>query len=52
LVEADFMPPARDLPEGLSEAEFKRRYGSVDSPRYREVAERIEQRLGALALYR
>lgn len=52
LVEADFMPPARDLPEGLSEAEFKRRFGGVDSPRYREMAQRIEQRLGALALYR
>lgn len=52
LVEADFMPPARDLPEGLAETEFKRRFGGVDSPRYREVAQRIEQRLGALALYR
>jgi len=52
LVEADFMPPARDLPEGLAEAEFKRRFGGVDSPRYRELTQRIEQRLGALALYR
>lgn len=52
LVEADFMPAARDLPEGLSEAEFKRRYGAVGSPQYREVAAVIERRLAALALYR
>lgn len=52
LVEADFMPAARDLPEGLSAAEFERRYGAIDSPRYREVTQRIEQRVAALALYR
>jgi hypothetical protein len=52
LVEADFMPPADDLPEGLAQAEFERRFGGVDGPGYREVMRRIEQRLGALALYR
>lgn len=51
-VEADFMPPARDLPEGLSEAEFKRRFGGADSASYRELAQQIERRLQGLALYR
>lgn len=51
-VEADFMPPALDLPEGLSEAEFKRRYGSTDSASYRALAQQIENRLQALVLYR
>lgn len=51
-VEADFMPPALDLPEGLSEAEFKRRFGSTDSAAYRDVTRQIETRLQRLALYR
>jgi len=51
-VEADFMPPALDLPEGLSAAEFKRRFGSTDSTPYRELAQQIEKRLQGLALYR
>ena len=51
LVEADFMPPARDLPEGLSEAEFKRRFGGPDAPPYRKVMQQIERRLENLALY-
>ncbi len=51
-VEADFMPPARDLPEGLSKAEFKRRFGGADSASYRELAQQIERRLQGLALYR
>jgi len=50
--EADFMPPALDLPEGLSEAEFKRRFDSTESAAYREIARQIEQRLQKLALYR
>lgn len=51
-VEADFMPPALDLPEGLSAAEFKRRFGSTDSAPYRELAQQIEKRLQGLVLYR
>ena len=30
--EAELMPEARDLPEHMSDTEFKRRFGSVDSP--------------------
>jgi len=50
--EANFMPLALDLPEGLSEAEFKRRFGSTESGAYRELAGEIEKRLRGLALYR
>jgi len=50
--EADFMPQALDLPEMLSEAELKRRFGGVGAPKYREVMQQIERRLAALPLYR
>jgi hypothetical protein len=52
IIEADFMPLAGDLPEGLSEAEFKRRFGGLDAPAYRELMQQIEKRLAGLALYR
>ena len=51
-VESDFMPKAVDLPESMSEAEFKRRFGGVNEPPYRSVMQQIERRLAALALYR
>ena len=50
--EADIMPPLRDLPEGLSEAAFKRKYAAVDSAEYRKVMEEIERRVAACRLYR
>ena len=43
--DADLMPDFRDLPEFMSQAEFDRRFGPVDGPRYRAVTERIEARL-------
>lgn len=52
LADADLMPPARDLPEHLSEAEFRSRFGGLDDPRYLRVAEEIERRLDTLPLYR
>ena len=50
--EVEIMPAARDLPEGLSEAEFQRRYISVDSPAYRAVLDEIDRRIEACPLYR
>lgn len=38
-------PPAADLPEGLTEQEFKANYGGVEGRRYREVANEIERRV-------
>ncbi|MCC6531401.1 MAG: hypothetical protein IT531_02535 [Burkholderiales bacterium] len=52
VVEADFMPRTAELPEMLKEAEFKRRFGGVGEPPYRDVMREIERRLGTLALYR
>lgn len=46
------MPHARDLPEGLTETEFKRRYTAVGSWQYQTVAEAIERRIEACRLYR
>ncbi len=52
LEDQDLLPPLRDLPEFLEEAEFKRRYGTVESAAYKRMAADIERRVGALGLYR
>jgi hypothetical protein len=52
LVESDIMPRADDLPEHMSEAEFKRRFGGVDSPRYNRMIAEIDRRVEQLPLYR
>jgi hypothetical protein len=41
----DFFPPTADLPEDLTVEQFRRDYGSVGSPRYREMTAAIEARL-------
>ena len=41
----------RDLPEGLTDADFARRYQSVDSAAYRRMLELIDGRIAALAAY-
>lgn len=50
--EADLIPDVRDLPEFMPEQEFLRRYGGIDAPAYRKMMADIEQRIGALPLYR
>jgi len=52
LREADLIPDVRDLPEFLSEAEFKRRFGGVGAPRFQAMMAQIEERIAALPLYR
>lgn len=47
----DFFPPARDLPEGLQDAELQARYGGVGGEGYRRLAEDIERRIRACAAY-
>lgn len=51
-MESLFMPDTRGLPEFMPEAEFVRRFGGVDTPRYREVADDIERRIDALEVHR
>ena len=52
LDERDLMPDVRDLPEFLSEAQFKRRFGGVGQPAYQAMLADIEQRIAALSIYR
>jgi len=48
----DIMPPTTGLPESLSEAEFNRRFGGIDAPKYRQMIADIDRRITALPLYR
>jgi hypothetical protein len=49
--ESDFFPRVGDLPEGMSDAEFKQRYGDINSPAYEAVVNQIDGRIGKIALY-
>lgn len=50
--ESDFFPRVGDLPEGLSEGQFKARYGDVNTQAYAAVIGEIDGRIARLALYR
>ena len=50
--EADLMPEIADLPEYMPEAEFKRRFGGVGAPAYKQMMQDIERRVAACSLYR
>lgn len=52
LREADLVPDVRDLPEFMTEAEFKRRFGGVGQPPYVKMLAEIERRIASLPLYR
>lgn len=52
LADTDLLPTLRGLPEYLSEREFVRRYGGIDSPAYRSLVDEIERRVDAQPLYR
>ncbi len=45
------LPAFADLPENLGEAEFRARYGDVDSPSYAAMVAEIDRRVDALPLY-
>lgn len=49
--EGDILPPLEDLPSGLSEAEFRERFGDVDSPEFTALVAEIERRIEAMPLY-
>lgn len=50
--EDDFFPHFADLPEGMSEAAFRSRYGDVDSPAYKRMIAEIDRRIERNGLYR
>lgn len=50
--ESDIVPPVDQLSEGLDSAQFTHRYGTLDSPAYREMLEQIDTLIGRCRLYR
>jgi hypothetical protein len=52
LAEDLIVPAVGDLPEYMPEAEFRRRFGGVGQPAYRQMTAEIERRIAALAFYR
>jgi hypothetical protein len=52
LGEDDFMPPIDGLEEGLGEDAFRRRYGSIEDPRYQSVLASIDERIDARPVLR
>ncbi|MCM8612142.1 hypothetical protein [Accumulibacter sp.] len=52
LSDSDLAPSLAGLPEGLSAAEFERRFAAPESADYRQVKSEIERRLRAMPLYR
>jgi hypothetical protein len=52
VTDEDFMPGVADLPEFLSEAEFKATYGDTGSPAYERMKAEIERRVASRPLLR
>ena len=46
------MPDVSDLPEFMSEQDFRRRFGAPGSPAYQRMMSDIEERLGATPVLR
>jgi hypothetical protein len=51
ILDADLLPKVSDLPEFMSDSEFKRRYGGIGLPAYNAMMRDIDMRLSALPLY-
>jgi hypothetical protein len=47
----DIAPALNDLPEYLSEREFRRRFGGPGNPAYQQMLSEIERRLNKIPLY-
>jgi hypothetical protein len=47
----DFFPQARDLPEGIQEADFQAHYGGTEGAGYRRLAAEIERRIASCPAY-
>jgi hypothetical protein len=46
------LPAVDDLPEYMAEAEFRRRFGGVGAPAYRQMAGEVDRRVAALPFHR
>lgn len=52
IAERDIVPDVRALGEGMNLAQFRRHYGDLDSPLYREAIETIDRHIEQCRLYR
>ncbi|NKB19601.1 MAG: hypothetical protein GKS01_03555 [Alphaproteobacteria bacterium] len=50
--ERRFFPTFTDLPEGMSTAQFKSRFGGVNSTKYKNEIAKIDKRIDAIGMYR
>lgn len=50
--EKQFFPEIRDLPEGLTAAQFKSRYGERDSAEYQRMVAEIDRRIATIPIFR
>lgn len=50
--ERQFFPEIRDLPEGLTAAQFKAQYGERDSAQYLRMVAEIDRRIATIPMYR
>ncbi len=50
--ELDVMPPVSDLPGGMSEPEFRARFGGIGAPGYEEMLREIDRRIAELSALR
>jgi hypothetical protein len=50
LTDSDLMPHWSDLPEFMPEVEFKRRFGGVGAPAYKQMMQKIDQRVSILGV--
>lgn len=46
-----FMPEVRDLPEHMTDKQFKQKYHSIYSPEYQQMLKKIDQRIAKLEIY-
>lgn len=46
-----FMPVTQDLPEKLNNAQFTQQFDSITSPAYRQLLQKIDNRIEALPIY-
>lgn len=52
LGDADLLPPLAELPEYLSEREFRKRFGGPGSSTFQKAVEEIDRRIATVPLYR
>ncbi len=52
VTDAQLMPDVADMPERLTAAAFKQRFGAVGSPAYEALSDQLNERIAALELYR